>query len=869
MISEPRGDAARGTVLRVPLVDAAEVVGERATGPTARKQEPVTLGVPCPRGRVHAYDGCTHVSPDGRRLAVQTRALDHWPDGSIRWLLVDMPVDDGGASGGVLEIGGAPADPAVPHGIQVSTGGGRTSVIAAGVEFQFEPGGAFPFSSVTVDGRRVLDATRSGIRLTVAGRAIDLRLEAVVVRAAGPWRAELDVTARAADAAAPPLGVSARVELFAATPVARVEITFHNRRRAQHPSGHWELGDRGSLPIQEAAWVLVPTSPILSASCAVTAGEGLRTVEQPFELFQESSGGDRWDGPIHRSASGRVPLRFRGYRWRSGADEQSGLRADPTVSIGTGTVPMTVAVPDFWQNFPRALTVDHGALAIGLFPVDAPEPTELQGGEQKTHRVVVAFGADTVTDPPLAWVHEPRHLAAAPSYVAETGAVPFLVDARSDPGAAYLALADLALDPSSGFFAKREQADEYGWRHFGDLPADHESAFQPPDAPFVSHYNNQYDAVAAFALHFLRTGDRRWWRLMDDLARHVRDIDIYRTTEDKAAYNGGLFWHTAHYVDAGLSTHRTYPRDTPGGGPSAEHNYNAGLMLHYFLTGSRASRDAAVGLGQWVIDMDDGRRSPFRWLARGATGLASFTVDFYGPGRGGGHSILACLTAYRLSGERRFLDKAEGLIARSIHPADDVDARGLLDAERRWSYTAFLQAIGVYLHVKADHGEIDARYAYARASLLRYAEWMAREERMSLSHPEVLEYPTETWAAQDLRKADVFLWAALLTTGAERRAYLDHARRFFDDAIGALTASPTRALTRPLVLLLGQGVRYGWFARHGEPLPAPPAAPAVSFPPAVPFVPQRALAFGRARRLAMALAVVVVAVAGVVAWLLW
>jgi hypothetical protein len=35
----------------------------------------------------------------------------------------------------------------------------------------------------------------------------------------------------------------------------------------------------------------------------------------------------------------------------------------------------------------------------------------------------------------------------------------------------------------------------------------------------------------------------------------------------------------------------------------------------------------------------------------------------------------------------------------------------------------------------------------------------------------------------------------------------------------------------------------------------------------VPFVPQRALAFGRARRLA--LAVVVVAVAGVVAWFLW
>jgi hypothetical protein len=867
MTSGPRGEAARDTILRVPLVDAAEVA-ERAAHPLARRQEPVTLGVPCPRGRVHAYDGCTLVTPDGRSLAAQTRALDHWPDGSIRWLLVDVPVDDAmdGASAGVLDIGGAPADRAVPHGIQVSTGGGRTSVVAAGVEFQFEPGGAFPFSSVLLDGRRVLDTTRSGVQLTVAGRAADPRIETVVVRAAGPWRAEIDVTASLADARSTPLGVFARVELFAGTPVARVDITLHNRRRAQHPSGHWELGDRGSLTIQEAAWVLVPASPVLSASCAVTAGEGLQAIEQPFELFQESSGGAAWDAPVHRSASGRVPLRFRGYRRRSGADEQSGLRADPTVSMDTGTMPVIVAVPDFWQNFPRSLTVDHGALTVGLFPADAPEPIELQGGEQKTHRVVVAFGADTVTDPPLAWVHEPRRLAVAPSYVAETGAVPFLVEAGDDPRPAYLALAGLAIDPATGFFAKRETADEYGWRDFGDLPADHESAFQPPDAPFVSHYNNQYDAVAAFALHFLRTGDPRWWQLMDDLARHVRDIDIYRTDEDKAAYNGGLFWHTAHYVDAGLSTHRTYPRETAGGGPSAEHNYNAGLMLHYFLTGSRASRDAAIGLGQWVIDMDDGRQSPFRWLARGATGLASFTVDFYGPGRGGGHSILACLTAYRLSGDRRFLDKAEALIARSIHPADDIDALGLLDAERRWSYTAFLQAVGAYLHVKAEHGEIDARYAYARASLLRYAEWMAREERMYLSHPEILEYPTETWAAQDLRKADVFLWAALLTEDGDRRAHLDLARRFFDEAVRALSESPTRALTRPLVLLLGQGLRYGWFARHGEQLPAPPDVPAVSFPPAVPFVPQRALAFGRARRLA--LACVAVAVAGVVAWLL-
>src|SRR5262249_38353931 len=154
---------------------------------------------------------------------------------------------------------------------------------------------------------------------------------------------------------------------------------------------------------------------------------------------------------------------------------------------------------------------------------------------------------------PLAWCHEPLAMYPSPDWCCETGAVPLLVPAADDPNSAYLDLIGQALDARVGFGAKRESADEFGWRNFGDLYADHESAFQPADQPFVSHYNNQYDPIAAFAVHFLRTGDRRWWRLMTALARHVRDIDVYHTQDDKAAYNGGLFWHTAHYLDAGTS----------------------------------------------------------------------------------------------------------------------------------------------------------------------------------------------------------------------------------------------------------------------------------------------------------------------------
>ena len=47
---------------------------------------------------------------------------------------------------------------------------------------------------------------------------------------------------------------------------------------------------------------------------------------------------------------------------------------------------------------------------------------------------------------------------------------------------------------------------------------------------------------------------------------------------------------------------------------------------------------------------------------------------------------------------------------------------------------------------------------------------MVEHERPYLDHPEQLEYPTETWAAQELRKANVLRWAARYADEPLRRA---------------------------------------------------------------------------------------------------
>jgi hypothetical protein len=771
----------------------------------------VTIGVPFARGLITSISALRLEGDDSSVRPLQARPLDLWPDGGVRWALLDFTADvkDGVLAPLVLGVSDAlPSPPAgtqpasvkeIPDGVRVETGAAT---------FDVRRGTPFPLARASVGGADCIDAAASGVRIGHRGRIFTCSVREIEVVERGPLRVEIAVHARLSPATELRLEVFGRLEFFAGTSTVRLSLRLRNPRRARHPGGIWELGDRGSLLLDSATLVLELPAGVTDVRVASERGGALAGAVTPFDLYQDSSGGERWNHRAHVNRQGALPLTFRGYRQRSGPTEHGGLRASPVLVASTAASEVAIAVPAFWENCPRSIGVRGRTVEVGFFPGAYGDVYELQGGEQKTHLCAIAFGPDRVSSPPLAWCHEPLRVYADSDYCCATDAVPFLSPAGDDD-ARYRRLVAAAFDPERGFLAKRERFDEYGWRHFGDIPGDHESAFQPEDRPFTSHYNNQYDAIAAFATHFLRSGDSRWWRLMDDLARHVVDIDIYHTHEDKAAYNGGLFWHTQHYVDAGRSTHRTYPRGTGGGGPSAEHNYNVGLMLHYFMTGEPASRDAAMGLGQWVIDMDDGRRTPFRWLSSAPTGLASATgsISYHGPGRGAANSILACMTAHRLSGDRAFVDKAEELIRRCIHPLDDLERRRLFDVERRWYYTVFLQVLGMYLYDKAERAEIDAMYLYARAGLLHYARWIARYERPYLERADLLEYPTETWVAQDIRKADALWWAARHADDAEREVLSRRARFFFEYVVDTLMISPSRHFARPLVILLSNGWR--------------------------------------------------------------
>jgi hypothetical protein len=115
-----------------------------------------------------------------------------------------------------------------------------------------------------------------------------------------------------------------------------------------------------------------------------------------------------------------------------------------------------------------------------------------------------------------------------------------------------------------------------------------------------------------------------------------------------------------------------------------------------------------------------------------------------------------------------------------------------------------------------------------------------------LDKPEELEYPTETWAAQDLRKTDIFNFAAKHARDAEREQFLERARFFFDTSVSSLRASSSRTLARPLVLLMAHGFAHSAFTHDVQLAPLATAVPDGFLAELPQFVTQKALATRRA-----------------------
>ena len=817
--------------MRVPVI-------VEETAELARKKEPVAVGVPLAKGQVERCEQLRLVDEEGGERLAQLTPLSWWSDGSIKWLLVEtlLSVLEGGRR--ELRLETIPADAASnassPTTLEVTETHESVVVNTGVIEVSFDRFGTTIFEQLRAPkGESLLSPRGLGLVTTTDDlRRCPLSVTATSVTASGPVRATISLRGTLGSV----LEIRAEVSLWSGRGLIRVDLSVRNPQAATHPGGLWDLGDPGSVLLRE-----------ISLEADVAKGEGKPEIrwadrssgplqtssETPFEIYQDSSGGERWDSSNHINREGQPVCSFRGYRVTGQAPDENGHRAEPTLWLSTTEASLGATICEFWQGFPKSLVARGGGLSLGLWPDRFKDLHELQGGEQKTHRAWLSAEAPQN----LGWVQHPLVLRSTPEHYVSSRAIPHLIEWKRDAAAPLLELTAVAIDDERGFAARREVIDEYGWRNFGDVWADHENVGNEGPEPRISHYNNQYDGCYGALVQYLRSGDARWFRLGDEMARHLADIDVYHTQQDRPAFNGGFFWHTDHYTDAGTCTHRCYTGTAPqaasggyGGGQSNEHLYASGMALHYLMTGWRPTREGALSLAEWAIDADDGGLTRLGKLIPGPTGLASRTIDdgYHGPGRGAGNVIYTLLDALDLTRDERYLVKAEELIRRCVHPDDDRDAFGLAsDPEYRWSYTAFLMSLIRYLETKVERDELDQAYAYGQATLVAYARWMREHELLSSAKKDQLDIWSETWPAQDLRKGLILMSASRhLEDREERAAFFERGREMYEGAVGDVLDwdEERRTLARPLFLVM----RYGYPGSEALLHPEAPSFPVVA-----------------------------------------
>lgn len=850
-----------------PVVHQIPIIVSYSRSLLPQTIHPLGVSIPLPTAVAFGCDQLSLRDSEGNSLVIQAKILQRWPNGSIRWFRIEW-----------LHKNTAPC----------ATDRLLLEILDRRTDFRNRDNP--PALSVDIHSDRKFDPYNqeylpSPFRLRLldgSGNEWEGTPTNWKLLEDGPVFREFTCQLHFNSSTSPPclLDFSCRLKHIPRLGTTINRLRVRNPQAATHPGGTWDLGNAGSFFIRDLSIEYDFPGSIAETQLWIQSNpnQELKQAEHDIHLFQASSGGINWQSSNHVDRSGKVPLRFCGYELRCDTATERGDRASPRVGIVSQQQQLVLCPHSYWENFPKSISVTRNRIRLGLFPDESGYLHELQGGEQKTHQWSVALQSTHQHDT-LAWYQSSISTALKPESYASAQAVPYLTPSETDPNDDYLRLVDGAIEGTETFVSKREVIDQYGWRNFGDLYGDHEAVFNAESTPLISHYNNQYDCVGAFAIQFLRSGRREWWEQMIAMADHAWDIDTYHTDRDKNLYNGGLFWHTYHYADADTATHRSYPRQLSqqkqmpggkqlaelgttgqrlqkvyaiGGGPSASHNYSTGWMYAYLLTGEIDYREAAISAADYVQRIEYGKKTIFRWLSHADTGLSiESSPGYHGPGRASGNSLHALLTGFELTDHSSYLKSGEELIRRVIHPHDNIDRLDLKNAELRWFYTMFLQALMRYIDIKASLGMNDEGYAYAWSSLVHYARWMLKNESPTLDHPERLQYPTETWAAQDMRKWHILQYVAWLTPnlGDEQKLLQTRADFFFEYVCKTLKSMPSHHLCRPRVLMMQFGWQRAWFKDPRNQSFHPHPIQAAHFPPRIQFVPQRNIAIARAKAL--------------------
>ena len=607
----------------------------------SRTRWPTTTGLPFAQGALRDPTRIALADSTGQILPACASALATWPDGSIKWALLDAQIDIGPMARAAYRIYADPQrDPAALRTPLACECAEKTIAIDTGpLAVRLNRGGPRLITALALAGRSLLgeDAIADFIAFDLAGTGYPGQVESAAIEEQNPLRLVVKVEGSfvAADGARL-MGWQARLYFYAHQPFFKVLHTFVHDQPApivQLSRLHF------ALPL---ALTAEKRFMLGSRNADFGHGEDPRQLDHPLTLIQTQ---------IERHAllgKERSDHRVNTHGWVHLADGQTGA---------------TLKLRHPWQNYPKAFAISDDGLALDLYPdlrdfappagepgrtaremdhpdsVDYVGPLRIPQGMAKTHEFFVHLG-----DPgPSA-----RHIDALCLAFEE----PLLLQLPSEHYA------------TTGALGPFHPFDERHW------PLEHalRRACRPPNGLGLLNYGDQVlleregqqcktrtcenlaaDLPRSLLRQYLRAGDQRLFREAEAAIHHLIDIDTVHYSSDHPEWIGGP--HRQH----AQNHHWTDTDENALQGPATSHAWVGSLLDYYFLTGYPRARETAEACADFCR-----RQAPYGWKSQIANAEADQAWPFNTPVAG--QALIAMGTYYSAFRDERFLRAMETLV---------------------------------------------------------------------------------------------------------------------------------------------------------------------------------------------------------------
>jgi len=555
----------------------------------------------------------------------------------------------------------------------------------------------------------------------------------------------------------------------------RVKLAFtleNNHHGGRTPDGNARNANIGGINcvfFDEMALRLPLTLGQPGRVCVGGGAEG-RPIVAPLdakaEIYQDSSGGEHWnryqDPKFHPRPNSYVT--FPGYRtFLGGVEAGAGQRALGWLDVSDAAKGLTVAVADFWQNYPKALAADKdGTVEIGLFPGRYAADFPLRSGEHKTHEVLLLFHAGGPSEDDNRAVvrgfSDPLRLEPSPQWFAKTRALGDLRPLDVENYRAYevrnlsaIGVFPEGVPPGPSLLSRREENEFYGWMDYGDVPID----FEAPSG----QWGMKYDLDYRLAQQYARTLNPKWWDLFAAADKHTRDIDVHHQPHYPGLHfvKGGVWAHSTHSEPGHQNPHRNYNHFTKDLSFGAR-----GTATLYYLTGDWKSHDSCLEIAE--------------------NALAEYMSPQKDPGppernnrmgdRGEGCTLNRLLDGYLLSGDEKYLQRARWQI-KSCAFDGRPPKHGPISL---WASLFYMEALARYVEMFPDDAAAKA-YLLAHAETLRKSADPQRGILYTITpQPDGSVLGNGQCSHYNILAADLLALAYRLTGRAD---YLETARRCF------------------------------------------------------------------------------------------